>query len=547
MCENRKIIQSGEILRFSSMRYRRTAYFCSRSKTTEQMLTKINCAKCIGTEAVPVTVEVDISPGIGIHLTGMPDTAIKESIMRVSTAMRAEGFRIPGHRIVINLAPGDIRKSGTGYDAAIALGMIFSSQQAPMGRVSEYIILGELALDGSLRTVPGGLPVAQLASANGFKGVILPKGPAMEAIAIESIEVLYADKLSDILHIVSEDRYRLAFNARNIACRAGCEDTRNGRMADAIPDMCEIVGQHSAKRAVEIAAGGGHDILMIGTPGSGKSTLAKAVQGIMPPLSKDEAIETGKIYSVSGIAMPPEGRRPFRAPDRNITMASLIGGGRNALPGEISLAHNGVLFIDEATEIRKRVLDALKEPMENKEIIISRLYHRIRYPACFMLILAANPCPCGYYGEKGRCRCSDNAIERHLGKLSGPLMDRIDLRVYMPPVSGKSLAFTQGEEDSAHIALRVGTARDRQKERFYGQRIRLNSMMDMEDVRKHCIAGVKEASYCQKTVDRLGLSARGFLRILRMARTIADLDNEDLVREEHIAQAVSYRKAGNVL
>ena len=509
------------------------------------MLTKINCAKCIGTEAVPVTVEVDISPGIGIHLTGLPDTAIKESVMRITTAMRAEGFRIPGHRIVINLAPGDMRKSGTGYDAAIALGMIFSSEQAPTGRISEYIVMGELGLDGSLRSVPGGLPVAQLAATSGLKGVILPKDSAIEATAIGNIEILYAERLSDILHMVSESGLRVLHDARGILPDRSQDGEGHGIRQD-IPDMSEIIGQHAAKRAVEIAVSGGHNILMIGTPGSGKSTLARAVRGIMPPLEKDEAIETGKIYSISGIPMPPGRKRPFRSPNRNITVASLIGGGRNALPGEISLAHNGVLFIDEATEIRGGILDSLKEPMENREIIISRLYHRIRYPASFLLILAANPCPCGYYGEKGRCKCSQTSIERHLGKISGTLLDRIDLRIYMPPVNADALVSGSGDDCSAKMAQRVLKAREIQKKRFSGQGIALNSMMGMEEIRKYCIAGPGEEAFCKRIVESFGLSARGYVRIMRTARTIADLAGKEKVSREHIAEAVSYRKAGTL-
>lgn len=510
------------------------------------MLTKINCAKCIGTEAVPVTVEVDISPGIGIHLTGMPDTAIKESIMRVATALKAEGFRIPGKRIVINLAPGDIRKSGTGYDTAIALGIIFSSEQAPAGKIADYIVMGELGLDGSLRTVPGGLPVAQLASTAGFKGVILPKDSAREALAIEGLEVLYADRLSDILRIISEDCYKTAFNARGKISPFPCDIGNPDRRDSEIPDFSEIAGQQAAKRAMEIAVAGGHNILLVGTPGSGKSTLAKAVAGILPPPDKAEAIETGKIYSIAGLPMQGMDKRPFRAPDKNITLAALIGGGRNAMPGEISLAHNGVLFIDEATEMRTNVLNALKEPLENGEIIITRLYHRIRYPAHFMLILAANPCPCGYYGERGKCRCSEPAIERHLSRLSGPLGDRIDIRVYMPPVPGEELTAAPATEDSATVARRIASAREIQKERYKGVGIILNSMMGFEDIRKYCHTGREEKAFCEKVIDRLGISARGYVRMMRTARTIADISGEEKVSKEHIAQAASYRKAGMV-
>lgn len=521
------------------------------------MLTKINCAKCIGIEAGIVTVEVDISPGIGIHLIGMPDTAIKESVMRVTTALKASGLRIPGHRIVINLAPGDVRKSGTGYDLAIALGIAISSGQIPAGNIGDYIIMGELGLDGSLRSIAGALPIAQAAADNGFTGVIMPRMSACEAVEIEGIELLYADKFTDVANIISDPAYRNIFDARKL-------DRGNfpGDMSEIfpghgcfgepeIPDFSDISGQESAKRAVETAVSGGHNILLIGTPGSGKSTLAKAVAGILPPMGEEERIETGKLYSVAGIPPPPGSRRPFRAPYRSITTAALIGGGINAMPGEISLAHNGVLFLDEATEIAAHQLNALKEPLENGEITISRLKQKIRYPASFMLILAANPCPCGYFGEGGdRCKCSPAAIERHLTKLSGALLDRIDIRIYMPPVQGRTLTSSlHGDgtaETSAMIAERVLKARLIQKKRFSGTGIISNGRMNKEEAERYCLLGHDEIAFCERLVDSLGLSARGYVRILRTARTIADIGGCERVSKGHLAQAASYRKAGNL-
>lgn len=504
------------------------------------MLSRINCAKCIGIEAGPVTVEVDISPGIGIHLIGMPDMAIKESIIRVTTALRSSGFRIPGHRIVVNLAPADIRKSGSGFDLGIALGIIFSSGQAPEGDAGDYVIMGELGLDGRLRDIPGSLPMAQFAAENGFRGIILPKGSAETATRIEGIEICYADTLNDVLHILSEELYRKAFDARKLS-----RDNESIEIfGQEIPDMSEIAGQAAAKRALEISAAGGHNIMMIGTPGSGKSTLAKAMLGILPPMSDEEANETGKLYSIAGIRLPRGNTRPFRAPYRSTTLTAMTGGGENLVPGEVSLSNNGILFLDEAAEMPGRILNSIKEPMENGCITISRLRSKVTYPSRFILVLASNPCPCGYYGEGDQCRCSAARIEGYLARLTGPLLDRIDLKVFIPPVSGSELTNDTKGESSEEIRKRVIMARQIQKVRFGGDTLKLNSSMTHGEMEMFCKPETNDIEYCSRLIDRYRLSARGYARMLKVARTIADLEQSPHIARRHLAEAVGYRTTG---
>lgn len=506
------------------------------------MLSRINCAKCIGIEAEPVTVEVDISPGIGIHLIGMPDIAIKESVIRVTTALKSSGFRIPGHRIVVNLAPADIRKSGSGFDLGIALGIIFSSGQAPEGDIGRYMVMGELGLDGSLRDIPGGLPMGQLAHELGFRGMILPKGSASEATHIDGLEVYYADNINDVLHILNEEIYRSAYDARRLT---GHVEDSSALMPD-IPDMSEIAGQTAAKRALEISAAGGHNMLMIGTPGSGKSTLAKAMLGILPPMSEEEANETGKLYSIAGIALPQGNTRPFRSPYRSTTLTAMTGGGENLMPGEISLSNNGILFLDEAAEMPARLLNSIKEPLENGTITISRIRNKVTFPSRFILILASNPCPCGYYGEGDRCRCSAGKISSYLSRLSGPLLDRIDIKVFIPPVSGHDLTAANRSESSEEIRKRVVAARDIQNDRFGGDPRKLNGTMTRNEMELYCSPSPNDIGFCSKLIDRYHLSARGYFRMLKVARTIADLEGSKDITREHLTEAVSYRTAGEM-
>lgn len=510
------------------------------------MLAKVHCAKCVGIEVEPVTVEVDISPGIGIHIIGMPDTAIKESVMRVSTALRCGGFRIPGYRIVVNLAPGDIRKSGTGYDLAIALGIIAASGQAPYGKMDRFLIMGELGLDGSLRSIPGAVPMARYSQEAGFEGIILPRESAVMAASVRESGTFYADNIPDVLNILNEEAFRERHDTREAlsAGRISRTSAEPGAPGEKIPDFSVIAGQERAKRAVEIAAAGGHNMLMVGTPGSGKTMLARAMQGIMPPLTEEEALETEIIYSVSGTVRAGNREIPFRSPHHNITVPSLLGGGADARPGEVSLAHNGILFLDEIAEMPSRVLDALREPIEDGRVTISRLRHKILYPSRFQLIAASNPCPCGYYGEGEICKCSEGRVRTYLSKLTGPFLDRIDIRIYLPPVESSRLSSGAAGEDSATVALRVAQARERERLRFEGTQTRLNGEMGREELERFCRLGKAERQLCESVIRRYRLSARGYHKLLKVARTIADLGGRELITKDDLLEAAGLRTTG---
>lgn len=510
------------------------------------MLAKVHCAKCVGIEVEPVTVEVDISPGIGIHIIGMPDTAIKESVMRVSTALRSGGFRIPGHRIVVNLAPADVRKSGAGYDLAIALGIITASGQAPAGRLERFMVMGELGLDGSLRSITGAVPMARYSEDAGFEGIVLPRESAVVASAIRGRGTFYADSISDVLNILNEEAFRERHDTREALSAGRISPVRDedGTTQEEIPDFSCISGQQRAKRAVEIAAAGGHNMLMIGTPGSGKTLLARAMQGIMPPLSEEEALETEIIYSVSGTRRRKRTVIPFRSPHHNITVPSLLGGGTEARPGEVSLAHNGILFLDEIAEMPSRVLDALREPLEDGKVTISRLRHKILYPSRFQLVAASNPCPCGYYGEGEICKCTEGRVRSYLSRLTGPFLDRIDIRIYLPPVESARLSSGAEEEDSAAVALRVASAREMERHRFAGTQARLNAGMGREELERFCRLGAAERQLCESVINRYRLSARGYHKLLKVARTIADLDGREEICKADILEAAGLRTTG---
>lgn len=497
------------------------------------MLINIFCAKCIGIQAVPVTVEVDINSGIGIHLVGLADVAVKESLLRTMTALQSIGFRIPGKKIVINLAPADMRKNGSGYDLPIALGIIAASGQCDLPALDKYVIMGELGLDATIRGIPGALPIAEYASAAGFEGCIFPEESALEAAELGGTRVFGVKTISDVLRILEdkEDVSDLLVTGRNVP---QTEKTLKDYM-----DFADIVGQDGAKRGLEIAAAGGHNVIMVGSPGSGKTSLAKAMIGIMPRMQTAEAIETSKIYSVAGLRTATLGlmrERPFRAPHYSASMAAIIGGGNgeNILPGEVSLAENGVLFLDEFAQMPRNITEALRGPLEDRKVVISRLRSKVEFPASFMLVAASNPCPCGYYGVKGKCTCTPSQRQAYMGRLSGPIMDRIDIQLTMRPVPPEDMVRRQRSagkdnacqcETSAEIARRVLVARKIQQIRFAGTDVHVNAGMTGEMLGKFCRLSDECAALMEKMSNRLGLSARAFSRVLKLSRTIADLED----------------------
>lgn len=497
------------------------------------MLINIFCAKCIGIQAVPVTVEVDINSGIGIHLVGLADVAVKESLLRTMTALQSIGFRIPGKKIVINLAPADMRKNGSGYDLPIALGIIAASGQCELPALDKYVIMGELGLDATIRGIPGALPIAEYASAAGFEGCIFPEESALEAAELGGTRVFGVKTISDVLRILEDKEVvsGLLVTGRNVP---QAEKTLKDYM-----DFSDIVGQDGAKRGLEIAAAGGHNVIMVGSPGSGKTSLAKAMIGIMPRMQTSEAIETSKIYSVAGLRTATLGlmrERPFRAPHYSASMAAIIGGGNgeNILPGEVSLAENGVLFLDEFAQMPRNITEALRGPLEDRKVVISRLRSKVEFPASFMLVAASNPCPCGYYGVKGKCTCTPSQRQAYMGRLSGPIMDRIDIQLTMRPVQPEDMVRRQRSEGkdnacqcetSAEIARRVLVARKIQQIRFAGTDVHVNAGMTGEMLGKFCRLSDECAALMEKMSNRLGLSARAFSRVLKLSRTIADLED----------------------
>lgn len=528
------------------------------------MLINIYCAKCIGIQAVPVNVEVDINSGIGIHLVGLADIAVKESLLRIMTALQSLGFHIPGKKIVINLAPADMHKNGSGYDLPIALGIIAASGQRNLPALTRYIIMGELGLDASVRPVAGAIPIAEFSAKMGLDGCILPKESAMEASELQGIKVFGVSTLTDVLRVLEDPD-----NAEDLLTKPVTNDEK---VQYSYMDFADIVGQEEAKRGLEIAAAGGHNAIMIGSPGSGKTSMAKAMIGIMPQMTTEEAIETSKIYSVAGQHHISRGlirERPFRAPHYSASLAAIIGGGNgdNILPGEVSLAENGILFLDEMSLLPKSVMEALRSPLEDRKVTISRLRSKVDYPASFMLVAASNPCPCGYFGIRGRCSCTPAQRQSYISRLSGPIMDRIDIQLTVNPVPPSKLVHKQRAETSSAIAARVRVAREIQACRFEGCSIHVNAEMSGEMTDRFCNLTDECKVLIEELANRLGLSARAFTRILKLSRTIADLEvareiceKQDMVSDEgfikrqlandcswphiqprHIMEAVGYR------
>ena len=501
------------------------------------MLFKSFCASCIGIDAVTITVEVDMSNGVGIRMVGLPDNAVRESLLRVVTALSGYGYRIPGRRILINLAPADFRKEGSAFDLAIAVGLLAVSEQVYVPRSGEFLLLGELALDGRLRPVPGALPIAVHAREAGFRGCIFPRESAMEAVDIEGLEIYGADSLAQVIDILSDDR--------DVSALLMHRENLPAPPRRALPDFREVKGQPLAKRGLEIAAAGGHNLLLIGSPGSGKTMMASCLPSILPPMSREESVETSKDYSVCGCSIGHSGlmsERPFRTPHHSASLVSLIGGGSLARPGEISLATNGVLYLDEMAQFPRSVLDALRQPLEDGQVTISRARYKVTYPASFMLIASMNPCPCGYYGDgTGRCRCTPSQIATYMSRISGPMMDRIDMHIYCDGVKADELLRPEQEEPSAAIAERVVRAREIQSARLSGEGIFTNARMDASLLRKYCSLDAKAQAFLSSAIQRLNLSARAYSRILKLSRTIADLAGSPAITLVHLSEAIRFR------
>ena len=509
------------------------------------MLVNIHGAKCVGIEAVPVTIEVNINLGIGIHLVGLADAAVKESLLRTVTALQSKGYHVPGKKIVINLAPADMHKQGSGYDVPIALGIIAASEQRGLPDLENYLIMGELGLDASVRPVSGALPMVELARRMGYKGCILPEESALEAVDYTDTLLFGVRTLDDVLRILSgrDDVSDLLIWNTETYHRALAEQPLKEK---SYMDFAEILGQEGAKRGVEIACAGGHNVLLVGAPGSGKSSIAKALAGILPPMTREESAITSKVYSVAGRSGGGVGlmrTRPFRAPHISASKAAMLGGGSgdNILPGEVSLATNGVLFADEFCEAPKSTLEALRGPMEDRKVTISRLKAKIEYPASFMLVAASNPCPCGYYGEGDRCTCTAGQRLTYLSKLSGPIMDRIDIQLWVHPVETTVLVRGGKAEPSAQIAERVLRAREIQRTRFEGSGIFTNAEMSSKQLEAFCPLDEACKELLERLIDKLGLSARAYTRIIKIARTIADLSDSATILPAHLSEAASYR------
>lgn len=503
------------------------------------MLVKVSAAAIQGINAIPVTIEVNALRGIKFYLVGLPDNAVKESQQRINSAFHHNGLRFPSKQIIVNMAPADIKKEGSAYDLPIAIGILAADEIVSTEKLANHLIMGELGLDGKLLPIKGALPITVKAKELGYDCIILPIGNAAEAAVVDGITVYGAEDLTQVIGHLNGNREIEPY-------RADIDKDFYSRQSEFPFDFSEVRGQESVKRAFEVAAAGGHNLIMVGPPGSGKSMMAKRLPSILPPLTLDESLETTKIHSVSG--MLPDGtslitQRPFRSPHHTISSVALCGGGSNPKPGEISLAHNGVLFLDELPEFSRDVLEVMRQPLEDRKICVARANYKVEYPAGVMFVASMNPCPCGYYNHPTKdCTCSPGQVQRYLNKISGPLLDRIDLQIEIVPVPFEEISSTAPGEPSAAIRERVIAARKIQEERFRNEKgIYCNAQMTPRLIAKYAVLDDTSLAMLKTAMTRFDLSARAYDRILKVARTIADLAHSENIQFQHVAEAIGYR------